>query len=301
MSNSTKQRNSRKQEHPRTLAFRRYFGDDMLECKLDDIYSYMTSENTSYFGDEPGEFPRNIGSYRFTFEYSDKIIVFGILKYGFEKEIDEYYNLHSNDDDHYKHSRCDCKHPLENFYDSGIITYNEEAPLRFFYLVANKNTENDSWRFDVHVHSSIQPIICHAMTQEEYDLYYRETNGICYDCQGEIGYMSGQCADCYWEEDSRRKHRRRAFYYFNPDLKSAWQAHCHHTFYPTEEIVVSDSLRAHIPKSIAIDSPEYNSYIEKFQLAIIDGMFSVMKLLKEINPDYSPKYNREMEQENQMH
>lgn len=269
--------NSRKQEHPRTLAFRNYYGDDMLEVKLNDIYSNMTSENTSYFGDEADAFPQNIRTYRLTYELSNKIIALGILQYGVTEDFDK---------SQCNHSECDCRNPYDNFYDAGLNTFEEESPYRFFYWVANKSDE--SWNYKLHIYSSLQPIICHIMTEQEYNIYYEETYGLCYDCKGEIGYMSGQCADCYWEEDYERKHRRRSFYYNNPDLKSAWQSHCRHTLYPNEEIVVSEMLRNHIPKSIEVDSEAYNSYIQKFKVAIADGMMSVMSLLKEINPEYTP-------------
>ena len=300
MSNSTERKHSRKQEHPRTLAFRcQSYPYDTYGTKLDEMYSYMTSENTSYFGDETGEFPKNIGTYRFAYELENKIISLGILKYGFENEIDEFYKEHLSSKEHYKHSECECTDPWDNFYDSGVNTFEHESPFRFFYFVGTKSENTDSWNFKLHIDSSLQPIICHAMTEQEYNIYYEETYGLCYDCKGEIGYMSGQCADCYWEEDSQRKSRRRAFYYNNPDLQSAWQSHCRHTFYPNEEIVVSELLRNHIPKSVEVDSEEYNSYIQKFKMAIVGGMMSVISLLKEINPEYTPTYG-DLEQENQM-
>lgn len=290
MSNSTERKRSRKQEHPRTLTFRSQSYPETYESQLEEMYYNMNSENTSYFGDAADEFPKNIGHYRFAFALPNKVLSFGILKYGFEKEIDTFYSEHQN-------NTCDCAGPWDTFHDTGVNTFEDDSPYRFFYCIGNKNDDSDDWHFDLHIHSSIQPIICHAMTQVEYELYYAETYGLCYECKEEIGYMTGQCADCYWEEDSRRKARRRGFYSNNPDLLSAWQSHCRHTFYPNEEIEVSELLRNHIPKSIESGSKEYDAYIQRFKLAIVDGMFSVMSLLKEMNPEYE---TTDETQENQM-
>ncbi len=164
-----------------------------------------------------------------------------------------------------------------------------EEPDIYFYLYCIPNCEN-SWDFELHIHPSNQPIICHAMTNRNYELYIRDTYKLCECGTNQLAFMDGMCADCYWEEDSQRKQRRRNFYYNNPDLQSAWQSHCKHTLYPDEEIIVSPELRAHIPKDIQIDSPEYNSYIQKFQTAIQSGMTSVLSLLTELNPEYTPKY-----------
>ncbi len=180
------------------------------------------------------------------------------------------------------HNNDDCWWMFGHFQSLG-------EPEVYFYLNCIHNQEN-SWDFELHIHSSNQPILCHAMPQHIYELYIRDTYKLC-DCGiNELACMDGMCADCYWEEDYQRKQRRRNFYYNNPDLHHAWAAHCGQTFFPNEEIIVSPLLRAHIPKDISVDSPEYNSYIEKFKIAIKDGMDSVLSLLNELNPEYTPKY-----------
>lgn len=266
----------RKPEHPRTLAFRdQAYGYDTYGNSLEDAYTYMNSENTSYFGSSCGVFPTNITNYRWISAYPDKIMCLGLLKYGFEKEVYAFRN-----------GNQESEPPWNSCYDAGKNTFEDESDSKFFYCVATQ-TEN-SWHFDLHVHSSLQPIISHAMTQSDYDLYYEDTHGLCYECGGEIGYMSGQCADCFWEEDDRRKHRRSSFYCNNPDLQSAWQAHCRHVLYPNEEISVSELLREHIPVSVPRDSPEYQAYLERFKTAIVSGMAAVINLLTDINPEYTP-------------
>lgn len=270
MSNSER-RNSRKSEHPRTLTFR----DQAYTQPTDDVYSYMTSENTSYFGSSCGVFPTNITKYRWTSIQSDGIMCLGILKYGFEEEVYDY-----------REGECDNESPWDSCHDNGTNTFEDESDYKFFYFVGTR--KDDSWHFDLHVYSSLQPIICHAMTQHEYDLYYTETYGVCYDCGGEIGYMSGQCADCFWEEDYKRKHRRSSFYCNNPDLQSAWQSHCRHVLYPNEEIVVSELLCKHIPTAVPKETPEYQAYLDRFKTAIVSGMPAVINLLTDINPEYTP-------------
>ncbi len=249
---TSKRRNSRKPEHPRTLEYRAmgYMpsnGDEDYTCPLNHIGQF----NIDVYGMNTSEYARNFPS---------NIVERDLLWVSC---------------DSFLHWRM-----LGHFNSLG-------KPNIYFYLHCLPN-DTDSWEFELHVHPSIQPIICHVFSDEDYNMYISDTNPLCSCESGDLAFVDGMCADCYWEEDYQRKQRRRNFYHMNPDLHHAWAAHCGHKFFPNKEIIVSPLLCAHIPKEIPVDSSEYNSYIEKFKIAIQGGMTSVMYLLKEINPNYTP-------------
>jgi hypothetical protein len=121
---------------------------------------------------------------------------------------------------------------------------------------------------------------------EDYDWPYK---GNCTECGDNILMTETHCADCYWEEDSKRKWQRREFYSRNPELLITWRAHCRYILYSQEPIEVSEFLLSHIPNTVLKDSEEYTTYVNKFKKAIQEGIHSMIDLLKEINPNYEPK------------